>query len=50
MKYRIKGFYDRYNYDHLDTYDSGDRDVMQAYMKKRIYSPAQTTPRCPLVR
>lgn len=35
MKYRNKGFFDRYNHDHIDTYDSDDRDTMREYMKAK---------------
>ncbi|KAJ5786576.1 uncharacterized protein N7503_011788 [Penicillium pulvis] len=37
MKYRNKGMYDRYNYDHIEDYQADDRIKMSEYMRSRSF-------------
>lgn len=38
MRYRNKGFFDRYNHDRIETYDSDDQDTMREYMKTKGFT------------
>ncbi|KAF9891410.1 hypothetical protein FE257_004266 [Aspergillus nanangensis] len=38
MKYRNAGMFDRYNHDHVDSYDSDDREQMLQYMESKGFS------------